>query len=139
MDGLGLHDIVAAIGAGTDSGVNRVRVGGHDFAAVADFGLLRAVVEQAESTGVPLRVGSVFTSDLFYRPEDDLYRRLARHGVLAVEMEAAGLYGAAAATGSRPSRSARSATTSPAASTSARRSANEGFDTMIRLALDALT
>ena len=54
VDGLGLHDIVAAIGAGTDSGVNRARIGGHDFAAVADFGLLRAVVEQAESAGVPV-------------------------------------------------------------------------------------
>ena len=41
----------------------------------------------------------MFSSDLFYRPDEELYRRLAAHGVLAVEMEAAGLYGVAAATG----------------------------------------
>jgi len=139
VDGLGLHDIVAAIGAGTDSGVNRLRIGGHDFAAVADFGLLRAVVEQAESTGVALRVGSVFTSDLFYRPDDDLYPRLARHGVLAIEMEAAGLYGAAAATGVAALTLCTVSDHIPRGEHLSAAEREQGFDTMIRLALDALT
>src|SRR4051794_23356169 len=139
VDSLGLHDVVAAIGAGTDSGVNRSRIGGHDLAAVADFALLRAVVAQAEADGVDLRVGSVFSSDLFYGPDDALYARLAAHGVLAVEMEAAGLYGVAAATGV-------AALTLCTVSDHILRGEHlpaaereRSFDTMIRLALDALT
>ena len=139
VDGLGLHDIVAAIGAGTDSGVNRARIGGHDFAAVADFGLLRAVVEQATASGVALRWARVFTSDLFYRPDDDLYPRLARHGVLAVEMEAAGLYGAAAATGVAALTLCTVSDHIPRGEHLSAAERERGFDTMIRLALDALT
>jgi purine-nucleoside phosphorylase len=139
VDGLGLHDIVAAAGAGTDSGVNRARLGGHDFAAVADFGLLRAVVGCAESTGVPLRVGTVFTTDLFYRPEDDLYPLLARHGVLAVEMEAAGLYGAAATAGVAALALCTVSDHIPRDEHLGVDERERGFDTMIRLALDALT
>jgi purine-nucleoside phosphorylase len=92
---LALGDIVVAIGAGTDSNVNRLRLHGRDLPAVADFGLLRLVVERAEASGDPVRVGTVFTSDLFYEPNPEVFDLLRRYGFLAVEMEAAGLYGAA--------------------------------------------
>jgi purine-nucleoside phosphorylase len=96
-----LRDVIVALGACTDSGVNRQRFAGFDFAAVADFGLTRAVVEAAERLGVAPRVGSVLTSDLFYDAPEGFYGRAADLGVLAVEMEAAGLYGVAAASGAR--------------------------------------
>ena len=95
-------------------------------------------MDHAESAGVPLRVGTVFTSDLFYRPQDDLYERLALHGVLAVEMEAAGLYGAAAAAGVA---ALTLCTVSDHILRGEHLSVAEreaSFDTMIRLALDAL-
>jgi purine-nucleoside phosphorylase len=98
-DALRLGDLVVALGAGTDSNANRLRFGGHDFAATADFGLLRAVVDAAAAAGVPLHVGNVFSTDLFYHPQADLVDLLARFGVLGIEMEAAGLYGVAAAHG----------------------------------------
>lgn len=94
-----VRDVIIAVGASTDSGVNRRRFGGRDFAAVADFGLTRAAVEAAERLGTPVRVGTIFSSDLFYGPEDDLLADLDRMGILAVEMEAAGLYGIAAQEG----------------------------------------
>lgn len=96
-----LGDVIIALGAGTDSKVNRVRFGGHDFAAVADFGLVERAVAAARAAGVPVRVGSVFSADLFYSPEPEMFDVLERHGVLGVEMEAAGLYGVAAAEGAR--------------------------------------
>jgi purine-nucleoside phosphorylase len=101
QDDLGLGEVVAAIGACTDSAVNRQRFRGFDFAAVADFGLLAATVATASRLGLPLRVGTVFTSDLFYAPDPTVNDAAARLGVLAVEMEAAGLYGVAAETGAR--------------------------------------
>ena len=98
-----VRDIIVAPAAGTDSNVNRMRLGGHDFAAVADFGLARQAVEAAEKRGRAVRVGSVFTSDLFYTPKTEREKNAlyARMGILAVEMEVAGLYGVAAEFGAR--------------------------------------
>ena len=99
---LTLRDVIAAIGASTDSAMNRMRFGGLvDYAPVADFGLLRAAVETAAGQGVELRVGPVASVDAFYHAQPDLYEELARHGVLAVEMEAAALYTLAARYGAR--------------------------------------
>ena len=98
---LALRDVVLGIGACTDSGVNRVRYGGHDFAATADFKLLRAAADAADTAGIEVRVGNVHSADLFYNPEEGVFERMRDMGVLAVEMEAAGLYGAAAEKGAR--------------------------------------
>ncbi|CAN5707307.1 purine-nucleoside phosphorylase [soil metagenome] len=98
---LALRSVVVALGASTDSNVNRVRFGGHDLAAVADFDLARAAVDAAAALSVPVRVGTVFTSDLFYAPDPAVNDLAARRGALAVEMEAAGLYGVAAEHGVR--------------------------------------
>ena len=133
-----IRDLVIGLGACTDSVVNRQRARGIDFAAVADFGLVRALDDAAEGLDVGVHVGSVLTSDLFYAPESDLYAVLADLGVLAVEMEAAGLYGVAAAEGVR---AATVCTVSDQlvrgeALTSEERQAS--FDDMIGLALRAL-
>ncbi|MGH8912739.1 MAG: purine-nucleoside phosphorylase [Acidimicrobiia bacterium] len=98
---LALRDVVLGIGACTDSGVNRVRYGGYDFAATADFKLLRAAADAAEAAGIEVRVGNVHSADLFYNPEEGVFERMRDMGVLAVEMEAAGLYGVAAEKGAR--------------------------------------
>lgn len=96
-----LRDVILALGASTDSKVNRVRFLDHDFAAVADFGLLRAAAEVAESQGLSLHIGNVFSTDLFYARQPQLLPTLEKMGVLAVEMETAGLYGVAAEHGIR--------------------------------------
>lgn len=92
---LPIRSLIIANGAGTDSNVNRVRAAGHDYAATADFALLRAAVEAAEAASIEAFVGRIFTSDYFYHPNDDENEKLARAGFLAVEMEAAALYGVA--------------------------------------------
>ena len=96
-----LRDVILAIGACTDSGVNRVRYGGYDFAATADFDLLRAAADAAAAKGVEVKVGNVHSADLFYNPDPEAFDRMESMGVLAVEMEAAGLYGVAAEKGGR--------------------------------------
>src|SRR5438874_2857825 len=55
---LELGDVILALGASTDSKVNRVRLMGHDFAAIADYGLVALAVEAARARNVPLRVGN---------------------------------------------------------------------------------
>lgn len=96
-----VRDVILAIGACTDSLVNRTRYGGLDFAAVADFWLLRAAAEAAESKGIEVKVGNIHSADLFYNPDPEAFDRMEAMGVLAVEMEAAGLYGVAAELGAR--------------------------------------
>ena len=93
---LDIRDLVVAAGASTDSNANRVRFGGFDFAATADFGLTRILVETAEQRETPVRVGGIISSDQFYHPQAEFLPLARRMGILAVEMEAAGLFAAAA-------------------------------------------
>lgn len=91
-----LRDIVIALGASTDSNVNRIRFGGYDFAAIASFDLTRKAVDAAAAHGVRYHVGNVFSADLFYTPDTAMFETMARFGVYGVEMEAAGIYAIAA-------------------------------------------
>ncbi len=98
-ESIALRDVLIGMGACTDSQVNRARFGGMDYAAIADFQLLRKAVETAEHLEISVRVGSLHSSDLFYDPRAELLDHLESMGVLGIEMEAAGLYGCAAECG----------------------------------------
>lgn len=100
-DDVAVRDVVIGLGACTDSGVNRTRFAGMDFAATADFALTRHAVDAAAALGVPVRVGNLFSADLFYDPRPETAALLKRYGIVGVEMEAAGLYGVAAEFGAR--------------------------------------
>jgi purine-nucleoside phosphorylase len=135
---LQLGDIVVGMGASTDSAVNRKRLAGFDFAAIADYRLLEKVVRQADAQGLAIHVGNVFSADLFYEPDPALFERLQKMGLLAVEMEAAGLYGVAAELGKQ---ALTVLTVSDHLLTGEKLSAQqrqEDFHAMLRLTLDAL-
>lgn len=100
-DDVKLMDVIIGMGASTDSKVNRIRFKDHDFAAIADYHLLETAVNKAREQNVPVRVGNVFSADLFYSPEGDLFGLMDKLGILAVDMEAAGIYGVAAELGAR--------------------------------------
>lgn len=91
-----LLDVIIGMGASTDSKVNRIRFNGHDFAALASYELLRRAIDSAEAHGIHVRVGNIFSADLFYSPEQDSVDLMEKYNILGVEMEAAGLYGVAA-------------------------------------------
>lgn len=91
-----LRDVLIAMGASTDSGVNRRRFGGYDFAAIASFRLVRNAVMAAEENEVSYHVGNIFSADLFYTPDEGMFETMAKFDVLGVEMEAAGIYPIAA-------------------------------------------
>jgi len=133
-----MRDVLLVVGACTDSGVNRVRYGGHDFAAVADFGLLRAAATAADAKGIEMKAGLVHTTDLFYSPEANRFEMMKSMGILAVEMEAAGLYGLAAENGAR---ALAILTVSDHIFTQEATSSDERqttFDDMVQLALETL-
>lgn len=133
-----LRDIIVALGAGTDSSVNRARYGDMDFAAVASYRLVRAAVDAAETRKLAVRVGSVHTADLFYDPRATRMDTIANMGVLAVEMETAGLYGIAAQYGVE---ALALLTVSDHVRTGAETTPDEretGFTDMVKVALDTV-
>ena len=97
---LKLGDVVAGMGACTNSNYAAQYGLGGTFAPIADFDLLMAAVESAKELGVKMPVGNLYSSDTFY---DAAGRnmRFQKMGVMAVEMEAAALYCNAAYTGKR--------------------------------------
>lgn len=96
-----VRDVVIGMGACTDSKVNRMRFKDHDFAAIADFGLVMNAVNAAKANQVPVKVGNLFSADLFYSVEPDMFDVMEKYNVLGVEMEAAGIYGVAAEYGAK--------------------------------------
>ena len=91
-----LRDIVLAMAASSNSGVNELRFGGADYAPTASFELFIKAVEAAKKKGIPIKAGNVFTSDEFYADDFESYKKWSKFGVLCVEMESAGLYTVAA-------------------------------------------
>lgn len=91
-----LRDVILAMSSSTDSAVNKLRFGGMDYAPTASFKLLKKAYDIAQSKGIETKVGSILTSDTFYDDEVDGWKKWAKYGVLAVEMETAALYTLAA-------------------------------------------
>lgn len=91
-----LRDIIIAMGASTDSSVNRMRFGGYDLAALASFDLVRKAVDVATEQNIRYHVGNIFSADLFYTPDPDMFATMAKYNVYGVEMEAAGIFSLAA-------------------------------------------
>jgi purine-nucleoside phosphorylase len=90
-----VRDVILAMSASTDSNMNRLTFRGRDYAPTAHFDLLRTAYEVGVEKGLELKVGNVFTADMFYNDQPD-WETWARYGVLAVEMETAALYTLAA-------------------------------------------
>ncbi|MEC6747290.1 purine-nucleoside phosphorylase [Marinilactibacillus sp. XAAS-LB27] len=87
-----IRDVVLAQAATTDSSAVRNTFENQvDFAPIADFGLLKDAYDIGTANGMKIKVGNVLSADRFYNQELDKMK-LADYGVLAVEMEAAGLY-----------------------------------------------
>ena len=96
-----LRDVVIALGASTNSHfADQYRFPGQ-LCATADYGLLRSAVEAAEKLGVRADVGQVFTADQFYNDNPEAGAMYRKFGILALEMEAAGLYWTAQRLGKR--------------------------------------
>lgn len=87
-----IRDLILAMTSSTLSTPSRGVFKELNYAPCADWGLLRAAVDAAEAKGVSTHVGGIYSSDVFYDERPDLNEQMTRHGILAVEMEAAELY-----------------------------------------------
>ncbi|WP_338951216.1 purine-nucleoside phosphorylase [Fusobacterium nucleatum] len=91
-----VRDVVIAMSVSTNSNINNRRFNGANFSPTVNFELFRMALKVAEEKNIKIKAGNVLTSDEFYSDNSDYYKRWADFGVLAVEMETAGLYTLAA-------------------------------------------
>ncbi len=93
-----IKDLILAMGASTDSQLNKMRFDGLDYSPIADFGLLEKAVLLAREKQLPIKIGNILSSDTFYndQPGEVVYKNWIEHGVMAVDMETSALYTLAA-------------------------------------------
>lgn len=98
-DDLKLMDIVAGMAACTDSNFAHQFGLQGNFAPVASYKILKAAMDAAAEKGIEMHAGNILSSDNFYSDGTDNMDLWKKMGVLAVEMESAGLYMNAARAG----------------------------------------
>ena len=87
-----IRDIVIAMAASSNSGLNELRFGGADYAPTANFELFEKAVNVARAKDIPIKAGNIFTSDEFYADDFESYKKWSKFGLLCVEMETAGCH-----------------------------------------------
>lgn len=97
---LKVRDIVAGMSAYTNSGFGKQFGFDGCVAPCCDYGLLKSAIEAGEAIGQHIVPGAIYSSDCFYDESSPL-GKLQKLNVLAVEMEAAGLYMNAARAGKK--------------------------------------
>lgn len=90
-----VRDVILAMSASTDSQMNRLTFGSVDYAPTANFDLLKKAYDIGIEKGLNLKVGNVFTADMFYNDNAE-HEKWAKYQILAIEMETAALYTLAA-------------------------------------------
>ena len=101
QDKVNVRDVILATACSSLSTPSRGIFKELQFAPTCDFELLHNAYKTAEKRGVPTHVGGIYSADVFYDERPDLNEEMTRHGILAVEMEAAELYILAARYGRR--------------------------------------
>lgn len=131
-----IKDIVIAMSASSNSGLNRIRFGGADYSPTANYELFSRAIEIAKEKNIPVKAGNIFSSDEFYEDKPEGFKKWSEYGVLCVEMETAGLYTIAA---KHKARALTLLTISDSLITKEKLSSKErerSFDKMIEIALE---
>jgi len=89
---LNLYDIVFAMGACTNSNYASQYGLPGTFSAIASWDLLSKAKKVADEKNIPVKIGNVLTSDVFYSPNTEEYKKWQKMNVLAAEMETYALY-----------------------------------------------
>lgn len=97
-ENVNIGDLIMAMGASSDTNYAAQYELNGNFAATASFDLLTKAVSSAEHLQVPYHVGTVFTTDVFYRRKGAT-KHWEEMGILAAEMETFALYCNAASAG----------------------------------------
>ena len=96
---LNLYDIVLGMGSSTDTNyAHQYNLPG-TYSATASFELLSKAKKIADENNIKNVVGNILSSDIFYNADPESWKKWAKMGVLAAEMESFALYCNAAVAG----------------------------------------
>ncbi|MBV7396254.1 purine-nucleoside phosphorylase [Mameliella sediminis] len=137
QDHVGLRDIVIAMTSTTLATPSKGFFRELNYAPCADYGLLEAAVAASRKRNVRTHVGGIYSSDVFYDERPDLNDQMVRHGVLAVEMEAAELYTVAARFNARALAVLTVSDHLPTGAALSSEDRENSFAEMVEIALDA--
>ena len=96
-----IRDLAFAMTASTNSAFGAQYGLPGTYAPCADYTLLSTAVEEAKKLGATYHVGNMLSADTYDDDDPLCLDKWAKMGILAVEMEAAGLYMTAARAGKR--------------------------------------
>lgn len=99
QDSVKVRDIVIGMAASTNSNFASQYSLPGTFAPTASWELLKKATDVAKEKGIDVKVGNIYSSDIFYDEDSEVWKKWAKMGILAVEMEAAALYMNAARAG----------------------------------------
>ncbi|WP_194949261.1 purine-nucleoside phosphorylase [Actinomyces trachealis] len=99
QEGINLYDVVIGQAACSNSSFTDQYGLPGTYAPIGSYRLIEAVREQAKAQGVTTHVGNILSSDTFYHADPTFNEGWQKMGILAVEMESAGLYATAAHAG----------------------------------------
>jgi len=94
-----IRDIIIGMSASTNSNYASQYDLPGTYAPTASWSLMKKAIAIADSKGIETKVGNILSSDIFYDDYADTWKKWAKMGVLAIEMEAAALYMNAARAG----------------------------------------
>jgi 5'-methylthioadenosine phosphorylase/purine-nucleoside phosphorylase len=90
--GMEMADLVVAVASTPSDQTAMTYTGGEPHAPTADWRIVEAAIQHAREQGMPVHVGPIVSSDVFYDPDSDRLRRWADRGHLGIEMEASVLF-----------------------------------------------
>ena len=96
QENISIGDVIIAMAASTDSGMNDHIFDHKDFAPTATYSLVEKAAQLARDRNLRINVGNILSSDTFYNVNPDHWKKWASYGVLGVEMETSALYTIAA-------------------------------------------
>ncbi len=100
LESVNLFDVFVCTGASTDSNWIH-QYGVPQYSAVADFELALDAYNLFKAKNIPVVAGNILSSDVFYEPNEDSWKKWAKLGIIGVEMEAYALYVTAAVLGKK--------------------------------------
>jgi purine-nucleoside phosphorylase len=133
-----VRDVVMAMSASTDSAINKIRFSGKDYAATANAELFINAYDKARELGINVKAGNILTSDTFYHDDPDAWKIWADFGILAIEMETAGLFTVAAKYGVQALSLLTVSDHILTGEVTTAKERQESFDDMIKIALEAV-
>lgn len=89
---INVGDMVVAIGASTDSNYQHAFDIPGQFSPSCNYDLLCKLQSAGNEQNIQFKAGNIVSCDVFYETTDDWWKKWAKMGVMAVEMEAAALY-----------------------------------------------